>query len=134
MNDATTELTDELGDDPEQWRWGDLHQLELTHGTLGFSGIPPLEAVFNRGPFEAGGGDGIVNATGWAPYDGFGVTWVPSMRMVVDLTDLDASRWVQLTGQSGHVFDPHYTDQTEAWAAGDTYQWAFTMDASRADG
>jgi penicillin amidase len=132
MNDATTELTDELGDDPAEWRWGNLHQLELTHGTLGSSDVPPLEAVFNRGPFETGGGDGIVNATGWAPYEGFGVTWVPSMRMVVDLDDLDASRWVQLTGQSGHAFDPHYTDQTEAWAAGDTYQWVFTMDASRA--
>ena len=132
MNDATTELTDELGGDPEQWRWGDLHRLELTHGTLGASGIPPLEALFNRGPFETGGGDGIVNATGWEPYNGFGVTWVPSMRMVVDLTDLDASRWVQLTGQSGHAFDPHYTDQTEAWASGDTYQWAFTADAARA--
>jgi penicillin amidase len=51
------------------------------------------------------------------------------MRMVVDLTDLDASRWVQLTGESGHVFNPHYTDQFAAWAAGDTYQWQFTPDA-----
>jgi penicillin amidase len=51
------------------------------------------------------------------------------MRMVVDLTDLDSARWVQLTGQSGHVFDPHYTDQTLAWASGDLYPWPFSEDA-----
>jgi penicillin amidase len=54
------------------------------------------------------------------------------MRMVVDLTDLDASRWVQLTGQSGHVFDPHYTDQFEAWANGETYPWPFSAEATQA--
>ncbi|HUV47842.1 MAG TPA: penicillin acylase family protein [Actinomycetes bacterium] len=39
---------------------------------------------------------------------------------------------MQLTGQSGHVFDPHYTDQTEAWVTGDTYPWPFTVDAAEA--
>ncbi len=131
MAAATTEVSDTLGADPGSWRWGDLHELELTHATFGTSGIAPLEALFNRGPYPAAGGEGIVNATGWSPADGFGVDWVPSMRMVVDLTDLDASRWVQLTGQSGHVFDPHYTDQVEAWASGETFAWAFSGEASR---
>jgi penicillin amidase len=129
MNDAAEELERRLGDDPAQWRWGDLHQLELTHATLGSSGVRPLEALFNRGPVAVAGGEGIVNATGWRPYEGYGVDWVPSMRMVVDLTDLDSARWVQLTGQSGHVFDPHYTDQTQAWASGDLYPWPFSEDA-----
>ena len=40
------------------------------------------------------------------------------MRMVVDLDDLDGSRWVNLTGASGHAFDAHYTDQTELWVDG----------------
>ena len=53
------------------------------------------------------------------------------MRMVVDLENLDASRWVQLTGQSGHVFDPNYTDQLAAWANGDTYTWPFSVEATR---
>ena len=29
---------------------------------------------------------------------------MPSMRMIVDLANLDASRWIQLTGNSGHAF------------------------------
>ena len=40
------------------------------------------------------------------------------MRMVVSLADLDDSRWVNLTGASGHAFDPHYADQTELWVDG----------------
>ncbi len=131
MEEATAELTDELGSDQAAWRWGDLHQLELTNATFGVSGIAPLEALFNRGPYDTAGGEGIVNATGWNPAQGYEVNWVPSMRMVVDLENLDASRWVQLTGQSGHVFDPHYTDQIRAWTNGQTYPWPFSGEATR---
>ena len=46
-----------------------------------------------------------------------GTTWspAPSMRMVVSLADLDDSRWINLTGVSGHAFNDHYTDQTDLW-------------------
>ena len=60
----------------------------------------------------------VVNATGWTADEGFEVTWVPSMRMVVSLADLDDSTWVNLTGASGHAFHEHYTDQTDLWATG----------------
>jgi len=45
---------------------------------------------------------------------------VPSMRMVVDLSNLDSSRWVQLMGESGHAFSAHYHDQFELWRTGGT--------------
>ena len=48
------------------------------------------------------------------------------MRMVVSLGDLDDSRWINLTGVSGHAFDDHYTDQTDLWAKGETLPWPFT--------
>ena len=51
------------------------------------------------------------------------------MRMVVSLADLDESRWVNLTGVSGHPFSDHYTDQTDLWAEGETLPWAFSADA-----
>jgi penicillin amidase len=51
---------------------------------------------------------------------GYEVDWVPSMRMIVDLSNLDGSRWVQLMGQSGHAFSPHYSDQFELWRTGRT--------------
>ena len=40
------------------------------------------------------------------------------MRMVVSLADFDDSRWINLTGVSGHPFSAHYTDQTDLWVAG----------------
>jgi len=118
MTSAYQELAERLGDDPQQWRWGDLHTLTLRHATFGTSGVGPVEWLFNVGPYPIAGGGGIVNATAWDAQVGYQVTAVPSMRMIVDLANLDNSRWVQLTGNSGHAFDEHYSDQFELWRTG----------------
>lgn len=120
VRDAVDELSERLGDDPAEWRWGALHTLALTHQTLGTSGIGPIERLFNRGPLETSGGKSIVNATGWTAPEGYEVDWVPSMRMVVDLGDLDRSRWIHLTGQSGHAYHEHYVDMAPLWRDGAT--------------
>ncbi|MGN9778089.1 penicillin acylase family protein [Micromonospora sp. H33] len=59
---------------------------------------------------------------------------VPSMRMIVDLADLDASRWIQLTGNSGHAFHSNYDDQLELWRTGQTLpmRWDRTAIAAEA--
>jgi penicillin amidase len=116
--DASAELHRRLGDDPSAWTWGELHTLELTHETFGVSGIAPMEWLFNRGPLRLGGGPSIVDAVGWNAQEGYQVDWVPSMRMLIDLADLDRSRWINLTGNSGHAFADHYWDQAPLWAAG----------------
>jgi penicillin amidase len=116
--DAAGELSHRLGDDPTGWRWGAIHRLTLRNATFGSSGIGPVEWLFNRGPAGVSGGSAIVDATGWDAATGYEVDAVPSMRMVVDLADLDASRWVQLTGNSGHAFDAHYVDQFDLWRTG----------------
>ena len=118
MDAAAADLGARLGSDPSRWQWGTRHTLELTNQSFGTSGIGPVEWLFNRGPLKVGGGSSIVDATGWTPYEGYQVDWVPSMRMVVDLADLDRSRWVNLTGASGHAFNPHYWDQAELWRTG----------------
>lgn len=129
MQQARDELTRIQSRDPERWSWGRLHQLELVNPTLGDSGIGVVNRLFNRGPYDVGGGGGLVNATGWDATEGYEVTAVPSMRMVVDLADLDKSRWIQLTGNSGHAFHDHYVDQAELWARGETLPWSFTSKA-----
>ncbi|MCW2287472.1 penicillin amidase [Leucobacter luti] len=126
---AQTELSELQGADPSKWNWGTLHAITLTNGTFGTSGIAPIEALFNRGPFSVGGGSGVVNATGWGLDEGYATTTVPSMRMVIDVSDWDASTWQNLTGASGHAFHPNYTDQTEGWAHGEQYAWAFSPGA-----
>ncbi|MDR6866974.1 penicillin amidase [Microbacterium resistens] len=127
--DAYDELSAIQGTDVNRWSWGDLHAITLTHQTLGTSGIAPIEALFNRGPYPVGGGSSVVDATGWVLGESYATTTVPSMRMVVDLSDLDGSTWIHLTGASGHAFNQHYTDQTERWSKGEQAPWAFTKKA-----
>ena len=92
-------------------------------------GSAPVEWLVNRGGWEVGGGSAAVDATAWDAAEGYAVTSAPSMRMVVSLGDFDDSRWINLTGVSGHPFHAHYTDQTDLWAKGETLPWAFTPSA-----
>jgi penicillin amidase len=117
---ARDEITRLQGKDPEKWEWGRLHALTLEEPSFGGSGIGPVEWLFNTGPVDVGGGPSIVHANGWDAVEGFETTAVPSMRMVIDLADLDESTWIDLTGVSGHPFHEQFGDQTELWATGGT--------------
>ncbi|MDN5795338.1 MAG: penicillin acylase family protein [Intrasporangium sp.] len=131
--DARLDLARKLGKEPVTWRWGRLHQLDLRHEVLGGDTVPRVvRAIFNRGGIELGGGSSIVDANAWdASAKGYDVTAGPSMRMVVDLSNLDGSRWVNSTGQSGHAMSDHYADQIDAWAANETYPWPFSPAATQ---
>jgi len=130
LEHAASEAYDRLvarqGDNPSRWSWGSLHALALRSDTFGSSGIAPIEALFNRGPYAVGGGSSVAHATGWQVGEGFETVTVPSMRMIVDLADFDASGWNHLTGTSGHTFHPNYVDQTAAWQRAELTPWAFT--------
>ncbi len=129
---ARLDLTKALGKEPSTWEWGKLHRLTLTHEVLGGDGVPGLvRSMFNRGPFPMPGGSSIVNANGWNAAQGYDVTTGPSMRMVVDLSDLDASTWVNQTGNSGHAYSDHYDDQISAWIANEPFPWPSSPDAVR---
>lgn len=129
MKDARWELTSKLGKDVTQWSWGRLHQLTLKNQTLGKEGPGIVKWMLNRGPWNLAGGEAAVNAAGWNAAGGYDVIWVPSMRMVVNLGDLDKSRWINLTGASGHAYNAHYYDQTDKWAKGELLPWAYSADA-----
>jgi penicillin amidase len=125
-NEAYDRLVALQGDNPAKWSWGELHALPLRSDTFGSSGIAPIEMLFNRGPYPVGGGTSVANATGWDIGGTFETITVPSMRMVVDLADFDASGWNHLTGTSGHTFHPNYVDQTPTWQRAELTPWAFT--------
>ncbi|MFI5676806.1 penicillin acylase family protein [Streptomyces cellulosae] len=126
MIDARWELTAKLGKDIDTWSWGRLHRLFLKNQTLGTEGPGFLQYMLNRGPWKLSGGEAAVNATGWNAAGGYGVVWVPSMRMVVNLGDLDKSKWINLSGASGHAYSAHYVDQTDKWADGELLDWSFS--------
>ena len=115
---ALAELTGKLGGDLSQWQWGKLHMITFQNQTLGKSGVAPIEALFNRGPFSVDGASSTVNAEN--TNQEFRVTSHPSWRMVVDLGDFNQSVAVHPTGQSGHAGHPHYDDMMKLWLEGRT--------------
>ena len=133
---GVAELEEIFGEDPARWNWGEMHASTFRNGTLGESGVPPIEALFNRGPFPTSGGDSIVNATGWSVRDGYETSWLPSMRMIVDLSNLNNSVTVHTTGQSGHAYHPHYDDMSAMWANIEYYSmlWDEQAVTSQAEG
>ncbi|MER5641815.1 penicillin acylase family protein [Kitasatospora sp. NPDC002227] len=130
MKNARQDLTSRLGKSISTWSWGRLHTLTLKEPTLGTddssiaSGL--VHKLLNRGPYQLSGGSAAVDASGWNAAAGYEVDWVPSMRMVVDLSDFDASHWINVGGASGHAFHDNYNDQTALWARGDLLPWAWS--------
>lgn len=49
---AVEEIKDTLGQDPNQWSWGDLHTLTLVNPSMGNSGQFFIDALFNRGQYR----------------------------------------------------------------------------------
>jgi penicillin amidase len=105
-----------LGAERSAWRWGAVHTATFISTPLGASGISLIEDMVNRGPVASGGGSGIVNATNWDPMrDDFAVDALPSMRMILDVSNWDNSQQMHTTGQSGHPFSEDYDRMIEAW-------------------
>jgi penicillin amidase len=117
FNEAVNQMQKDYSKDTAKWpAWGKLHTATFRNLTLGESGIGPIEALFNRGPFATSGGKSIVDATAWDVGESFEVVTLPSEREIVDLSNLDASLALHTTGQSGHAFDKHYADMAPLWA------------------
>ena len=112
---AYNDTVSKLGGDYKSWQWGTLHTATFVSAPLGASEIAPLENLVNAGPVAVSGGTGIVNATSWSTSDPYLTTEIPSMRMIVDFSNFDNSRWIQSTGQSGHPASPHYRDMIDRW-------------------
>ncbi|HEY5578223.1 MAG TPA: penicillin acylase family protein, partial [Acidimicrobiia bacterium] len=132
LTEGMEDLSARMGGDPESWRWGAVHTADFANQSLGQSGIPPIEWLFNRGSYPTGGSISVANATAWDASEGYKVVAHPSMRMVIDLADLDSSTWIHSTGQSGHAFHANYIDLAEDWAAVRSNPMPWTREAVEA--
>ncbi|MBO9521445.1 MAG: penicillin acylase family protein [Nocardioidaceae bacterium] len=126
MRDARDELTRTLARDPKSWHWGDLHRMSLRDGPLRPRDLGLLWKLVDRGSSGVGGGTGSVAGTTMDLAEGYEVVRAPLLRLVVDLGDPDASRWVVAGGTSGHAFADHHRDQLATWRRGDAYPWPFS--------
>lgn len=113
IGEAVEWLRKELGVDAAGWQWGKIHRLTLEH-PLGMQ--KPLDKIYNRGPYPIGGDTDTVwqaAMTTDRPYDNR--LWAPSMRHIIDLSDLSKSRFVLPFGQSENLSSKHYSDLTQLW-------------------
>jgi len=113
---ALDRLQTAYGADPAQWRWGAAHPALSAHRPFG--NVAALARFFdvsvpshgdsytvNVGQYNAGEAKGpFVNRH------------AASLRAVYDLADLEQSRFIYQTGQSGLVFSPRYRDMSTTWA------------------
>ncbi len=129
VEEAVAYLGENFGGELADWNWGKLHTTTFEAPVLGQSGIPPIEFLLNRGPYAANGGSSIVNALSWGWDDPAVVGPLPSMRMIVDLSNLEASQGIHTTGQSGHVGNRHYDDMIDLWLNGEYHTMLFGRNA-----
>ena len=74
---------------------------------------------FNIGEVRMGGSSETIRQK---PH---GMTFGPSMRMVIDFEDFDKSTMVIPGGESGQVLSTHYGDQWDAYMAGRGFPMQF---------
>jgi penicillin amidase len=125
LDDAARMLRDRFGADPSKWRWGALHTVTFAHPLS--PGLPgPLRALFDIGPYERAGDGYSLNNGDFSLSKPYALRSHASERMLVDLGDLDASRSVLPTGQSGQPLAKHWGDQTALWLRGELHPMGFT--------
>jgi penicillin amidase len=104
--------------DHAAWKWGDVIPLTFHHP---LDAVPLLGRWLDVGPFpQAGTGTTVKQTT---------TRLGPSMRMVVDFSDLDQSVQNITLGESGQVSSPYYRDQFPAWYNGTSFPMLFSDEA-----
>ncbi|HUL96095.1 MAG TPA: penicillin acylase family protein [Usitatibacter sp.] len=101
---------------PDRWRWGSAHFAAGDHRPLGF--VPFIGRFFNVSP-ETPGDSYTVDVGHYIVKDEarpFANRHAPSLRALYDLADLEKSRFMQSTGQSGNVASPWYSNLAQRWA------------------
>lgn len=114
---AMANLIDRHGRQFESWQWGDVHYARHAHTP--FSSFPVLTDWFTiETPVPGDGSTVNVAHSSWRS-GGYSVFHGASYRALYDLSDLDGSRYMITTGQSGNPMSRHYDDLAPMWGRGE---------------
>nr|WP_241004025.1 penicillin acylase family protein [Magnetospirillum aberrantis] len=108
---AVRTLAERHGGNMMTWRWGDDHLARFDNAVMGR--LPLVGDGMNLA-IATGGDDFTVNRGSYLP-GSFRHVHGPGLRAVFDLSDLNNSRFVIATGQSGNALSRHYDDMMAAW-------------------
>jgi len=126
---ARAELSERLGPDMHDWRWGAVHVVTF------FGPIIPgkaAAALLGGGTSPKAGSGETLNRGSYRYAEPFDAVFIASLRFVADLGDPDKVMGLVSGGVSGRQFDPHLKDQLDAWKSGEPRYWWFSDEAIRA--
>ena len=134
LDEGLAELVRRDGADMSQWRWGREHVALVQHSV--YSRIPLLDRVSDLSMPSSGGFYTLDRGGGFdTPADQpYARTHGGGYRAIYDLADPDRSRFVIATGESGHIFSPHYRDLAPLWIEGKSITLAGDEDALKRAG
>lgn len=109
---AIDELKSTLGDDLDDWRWGQIHRSAFPHWLVSAYDLPAV---------ERSGGSGLIASTG-ATY-----------REIIDFSDLDNSRATSTPGQSMQPGSPFYDNLLPLWGNEEYFPLLYSREAIERD-
>ena len=112
LRSSIIEMSERQGN-PEDWRWGKLHQMKFQHPLYPVVDAATKE-ILEMEVVERGGSADTPNATRYRK--DFTVSSGASWRMVVDVGNWDAAVMTNAPGQSGNPQSEHYDDMLKPWA------------------
>ncbi len=114
---AVEDLKKRHGPRADRWRWGDAHYALSEHRPFGKNAT--LSEFFDVR--VASSGDSYSVNVGRHSINNEAQPFVnrhaASLRAIYDLSDLNQSRYIHSTGQSGNKLSPHYADFAARWAS-----------------
>lgn len=113
INDALGDIKGKLGEKGVNWAWGAIHKYKFEH-PLGKVRI--LNHIFDPKPMPAGGDRDTINNSSFSYESPFGVNWISSYRVIVDLSEMGKAISMNSTGQSGDPLSKFYADNIRKWA------------------
>jgi penicillin G amidase len=108
LESAVNDLRSSLGEDPENWRWGQIHRSEFPHWLVSAYDLPAA---------ERSGGGGVIAATG------------ATFREIIDFADLDNSRVTSTPGQSMQPGSPFYDNLLPLWGDEEFFPLLYSPEA-----
>jgi penicillin G amidase len=115
LKDAIADGEKLQGSKISRWDYGQFNELKVENPIFG--ALPLIGKYFDIGPAPMSGSPTTVKQTTRR--------LGPSLRMVVDLSNLDRSLINLTTGESGNPLSRHYMDQWDSYYAGQSFPMEF---------